>query len=210
MIKFFVKLGLKALTVLGLVALARLIVTKMTANAVTFPAPDPPLADITLAANKLEGSAQTVAVKKQELAEAVAIQNQDETALQDLLTSEGRTVDNVAQGDKAVIESAGMQATNTPAPVGEMPRVENLSITQGDNPGEVDAHWNRVLKKSNYTVQQTRDPLGSVPWETKGNPTKSSFTITGLVSGSKVWVQVCANGTAGAGPFSDPATVTVP
>ena len=78
MIKFFVKLGLRALNVLGLVALARLIVTKMTANA-NFPTPDPPLPVISAATLKLERSAQDVAAAKTTLAEKVVIQNQDET-----------------------------------------------------------------------------------------------------------------------------------
>ncbi len=207
--KFFVKLGLRFLDVLGLVALARLINTQMTGNA-NFTTPDPPLADITTAANKLEASAQKVAVKKQELAEAVAVQNTDAQAIKDVLTDEGKYVDIKAKGDKAIIESAGMQASDEPAPVGEMPQVENLSLTHGDNPGEVDAHWNTVKKKDNYTIQVTADPLGSAPWQTRGNPTKSSMTIDALTSGSKAWVRVCANATAGAGPFSDPATIVVP
>jgi len=207
--KFFVKLGLKDLNILSLVALGRLIVTKMTGNA-NFATPDPPLADITAAAGNLEGSAQKVAVKKQELAEAVAVQNTHAQELKDVLTNEGKYVDIKAKGDKAIIESAGMQASDEPSPVGEMPQVENLSLTHGDSPGEVDAHWNPVKKKKNYTIRVTADPLGSAPWQTRGNPTKSSVTIDGLTSGSKVWVQVCANGTEGAGPFSDPAVITVP
>lgn len=210
MAKFFVKLGLRDLTIAALVALARLIVTKIGLLPPAVITPDPPLADITTAANKAEASAAEVASAKSTLAQKVATQNTDEKALQDLLTAEGRTVDNAAKGDKAIIESAGMQASDTPSPVGELPRVENLSLSHGDNPGEVDAHWNPVKKKLNYTVQTTTDPLGSAPWVTRSTPTKSSVTITGQTSGAKIWVQVCANGTAGAAPFSDPAVITVP
>ncbi|HLG34960.1 MAG TPA: hypothetical protein VI757_08785 [Bacteroidia bacterium] len=210
MAKFFVKLGLKDLTIAAIVALARLIVTKIGLLPPAVITPDPPLADVTTAANKLEASSAEVAAAKSTLAQKVATQNTDEKALKDLLTAEGRTVDNKANGDKAFIESCGMQATDTPSPVGELPRVINLSLSHGDNPGEVDAHWNSVKKRANYTVQSTADPIGSAPWATKNTPTKSSVTITGLVSGTKVWVQVCANGTAGAAPFSDPAVIVVP
>ncbi|HLG35864.1 MAG TPA: hypothetical protein VI757_13355 [Bacteroidia bacterium] len=210
MTKFFVKLGLRGLNIAALVALARLIVTKMGLLPPLVITPDPPLADITTAANKAEASAARVAAAKSTLAQEVATQDTDEKSLQDLLTAEGRTVDNKAKGDKAFIESCGMPASDTPSPVGELPRVENLSLTHGDNPGEVDAHWNRVKKSRNYTVQITADPIGSAPWTTKVTPTKSSVTITGQTSGTKVWVQVCANGTAGAAPFSDPAVIVVP
>ncbi len=209
MAKFFVKLALRTLGVLQLIALARLIVQKMTGNA-NFTTPDPPLADITTAANDLEAQKQAVDSAKATLGEAVAKQNSFEKNLQDLLTAEGRYVDNRAKGDKAIIESAGMSASDEPSPVGEMPQVKNLSVTRGDNPGEIDPHWDPVPKSKNYTVQVTDDPIGSAPWITRGNPTKSKMTIDGLTSGRKVWVQVAANGTAGTGAYSDPAVIVVP
>jgi len=213
MAKFFVKLELRALTVLEKIALANLMVTKMTGNAnftAPNPTPDPPLADLTTAANTLNTSKQAVDAAKTSLAQAVATQETDEKAVDDLMTQEGRYIDNRAKGDKAIIESAGVGATDEPTPVGELPQVENLSLTHGDNPGEVDAGWNPVANKKNYTVQVTDDPIGSTAWITRGNPTKSSITIDGLISGKKMWVRVCANGTAGAGAFSDPAVITVP
>lgn len=207
--KFKVALRLATLSVLQLLALAKLIVSKMTGNG-NFPTPDPALTDISDAVTVLQGSVDAVAAAKKTLAEKVADQTTNELALRELLAAEGNYVDNRAKGDKAVIESAGMGVTGEGGPVGEMPQVENLSLSRGDNPGEVDAHWSPVNGKSNYTVQCTADPIVATAWATKGNPTKSSFTITGLNSGSKVWVQVNANGTAGAGPYSDPAIIVVP
>ena len=204
-----VALGLSKLSVLQLLATAKLIVKKMTGNT-SFPAPDPPLADITTAANKLQGSSDEVAQAKKTLSQKVSLQTTDELALRALLTAQGNYVDNRAKGDKAIIESAGMSASEQGGPVGMMPQVDGLATTRGDNPGEVDAHWNPISKRNNYIVQYTADPIDNSKWETKGNPTKSSFTITELVSGSKIWVRVCANATAGAGPFSDPAFIVVP
>lgn len=209
MAKFFVKLGLKFLNVLALIAFARLIVTKMTGNA-NFTTPDPALADITAAADKLEGSKQAVDAAKSTLAQRVATQDTDESALQELLTNEGKYVDIKASGDKAKIESAGMPVADEATPVGEMPQVSDLSLTHGDSPGEVDAQWHPVKKRKNYTVQVTTDPIGATAWVTRGNPTKSSMTVDAFTSGQKVWVRVCANGTEGSGPFSDPAVIVVP
>ena len=207
--KFKVKLELAILTVLEIIALARLIVTKMTGNA-NFTTPDPPLADITTAADDLRDAEQEVEAVKSTLAEKVVIQNQKEQALKDKLTSEGRYVDNKANGDKAIIESAGMKASDEPSPVGELPKVQNLSLTHGDNPGEVDSQWNSEKHKVNYTVQYSLQPIATPDWKIAGNPTKSKFTIEGLPSGATVWVRVCANGTSGSSPFSDPATIIVP
>ena len=209
MAKFFVKLGLKLLTVTQLIALARLIVTKMTGNS-NFATPDPPLLSLTAAADKLEVSKAAVDSAKSAYTLAVSQQEQDEADLQDLLTKEGKYVDIKADGDKVKIESAGMQVADEATPVGEMPKVTDLSLTHGDSPGEVDAHWHPVAKRKNYTVQTTADPIGSAAWATRGNPTKSSVTIDALTSGQKVWVRVCANGTDGAGAFSDPIMIVVP
>src|SRR5205085_7266703 len=132
---------------------------------------------------------------KQTLAEKVATQDSADQVLHDILSNEAKYVDVQAKGDKAIIESAGMAASSEATPVGTLPQVESLSLTRGDNPGSVDAHWHSVKKSKNYTVQVTADPLGSAAWATRGNPTKSSITIDALTSGSKIWVQVCANGT---------------
>jgi hypothetical protein len=207
--RFKPALALATLSVLQFISLARLIVTKMTGNA-SFTTPDPPLLSITNAANALETAKNNVEIARTSFAQAVATQTTADQTLHDLVSNEAKYVDIKANGSKTIIESAGMGASDEPGPVGDMPQVEALSLSRGDNPGEVDAHWHSVKKRKNYTVQVTADPLGSAAWITRGNPTKSSITIDGLTSGSKVWVQVCANGTAGAGPFSDPAVIVVP
>ena len=96
-------------------------------------------------------------------------------------------------------------------PVGPMPKVEGLTATQGDTPGEIDAHWNPVRRGlGSYTVQITTDPAGLTGWTVYGPASKNKSAITGLVSGTRYWIRVCANGAAGPGHWSDPTTKTAP
>ena len=209
MAKFKVKLELALLTVLELIALAHLVVTRMTGNA-EFTTPDPALNDLATAADDLEAAKLKVDEAKNKLAQAVSEQSTAQNALKELLTLEAAYVELKSRGVKEVIESAGMKVQDEAAPVGEMPKVENLNLSSGDGSGEIDAHWNSVAKRKNYTVQVTPDPIVAANWVTVGNPTKSSFTITGLTTANKMWVRVCANATDGAGAFSDPAFIVVP
>ena len=132
-------------------------------------------------------------------------------------TELGRGVDDVADGDKAIIDQAAMDSffPGKAAPIGDLPRVENLGLAAGDVPGEVDGNFDSLKGAETYFVETaTGQPENWQPAVLKesahGLITASKFTIINLESGSKVWARVLAHGTAGDGPFSDPATVTVP
>lgn len=132
-------------------------------------------------------------------------------------TELGRGVDDVADGDKTIIDKAAMDSffPGKAAPIGDLPKVENLSLTAGDIPGEVDGHFDPMKGASNYYVETaTGQPENWQPAVLKESPrgiiTASKFTIINLTTGSTAWARVLAHGTAGDGPFSDPATVTVP
>ncbi len=83
-----------------------------------------------------------------------------------------------------------------------------LAITSGDNAGELDPNWDPVAGERSYEIQTSPDPITSTSWVAKGSVTKSKAVLSGLTSGQKMWVRVRAIGTAG--PWSDPATKTVP
>ncbi len=132
-------------------------------------------------------------------------------------TELGRGVDDVADGDKAIIDKAAMDSffPGKAAPIGDLPRVENLSLARGDEQEEVDGNFDNMKGAESYFVQTANDTpdnwQAAVLKESKhGLITASKFTIINLESGSKVWARVLAHGTAGDGPWSDPATVTVP
>lgn len=132
-------------------------------------------------------------------------------------TELGRGVDDVADGDKTIIDKAAMDSffPGKAAPIGDLPRVENLSLAAGDEEGEADGNFDSMKGAESYFVQTaTGTPENWQPAVLKesahGLITASKFTIINLQSGSKVWARVLAHGTAGDGPFSDPAEVTVP
>ncbi len=93
-----------------------------------------------------------------------------------------------------------------------MTQVLDLALTPGDNPGSVDAMWKPVAGARSYERQvNTTEPNVEANWSFKKSTSKSSHTLTGLTSGTKVWVRVRAIGTNdNAGPYSDPATKVVP
>jgi hypothetical protein len=207
--KFLVKLAVRSLTVLGLIALARLIVTKMTGNA-NFITANPPLSAITAKADALEDKKEEVDQLKSELTQKVTEQNTLEKELRDLLTKEGKYVDIESDGDKAKIESAGMGVRNNQTAI-EHKKVENLSLSHGDTELETDIHWNPIADCKNYSIFIGSDPFDPAKMtEITEKPSKSSFTLKGsrgIIN--RMWVQVAANFTDGQGPKSDPATILV-
>ena len=63
---------------------------------------------------------------------------------------------------------------------------------------------------SSYEVQTATDPNALASWVPGITSPHSTFQLTGLTSGSRLWVRMRAVGALGAGPWSDPATKIVP
>jgi hypothetical protein len=101
------RLGIRNLSIPQKIQQLRQIVTKMTGNA-NFPAPDPALATMTTAINKLETDYNDGQSKRQTAQAATNLQNQSETALDTLARALAAHVDSVAKGDETIILSAGM------------------------------------------------------------------------------------------------------
>lgn len=83
------------------------IVTAMTANP-NFPAPDPPLGDVTTGANELETAFNNAEIVRQDSQEKTSVQNQKEADLRLLLTRLALNVEGTSSGDTVKIQSAGM------------------------------------------------------------------------------------------------------
>ncbi|MBI3877401.1 MAG: fibronectin type III domain-containing protein [Verrucomicrobia bacterium] len=203
------RLALKELTVLQLMQLTDTITGRMTGNA-NFTTPSPTLVEIQAwrdsvdTTNNAAEAARSISVQRtQERDTAVA-------TLESGLTALGSYVDNKAQGDEAKIRSSGMDVRADGAPVGTLPQVSNLTVTTGDQDGELDPSWDRIKGARVYEVQTSADPFSATSWLTRASVTASKATLMNLPSGTKVWVRVRAIGTAGPGPWSDPAIKTVP
>ncbi|MFM8469931.1 MAG: fibronectin type III domain-containing protein [Limisphaerales bacterium] len=103
-----------------------------------------------------------------------------------------------------------MEVRDPAAPIGDLPAPGNISATEGDHDGEIDAHWNRVKGAKSYVTQRTTTPTDAASW---GNPvisTKSKVSLTGLVTGTKYYLRVAAIGAAGQGAWSELASQVAP
>ena len=56
-----------------------------------------------------------------------------------------------------------------------------------------------------FVIQISTTPNDEASWQRIGFSTSTRYTAKGLVRGSQYWFRVAAFGTAGEGPFSDPA-----
>ena len=119
-------------------------------------------------------------------------------------------VDLTANGDESMILSAGIPVRAARTPQTVPGQVLNLSLTSSDNAGALDVHWDSLSGAKSFEVQTSPDPFTTTSWVTADTLTNSKTTLTGYVSGSKLWVRVRGINSAGKGAWSDPATKIVP
>jgi hypothetical protein len=204
-----VKLNLASLTDEQLLQKANDIKTAMTGNA-TFATPVPTLTvlgTLITTAQTAKGdfdAAQQAALLK------TTTKNSALDALRAGLTQLAGYVDAVSAGDDAKIQSAGMgvRAAKTPAAVPDP--VSNLSLTAGDNAGELDLHWDPSQGAKSYEVHVSPDPVTNSSWNSKPSVTKSKTTVADMATGTRVWARVRAINSAGPGAWSSPISKVVP
>jgi len=108
-------------------------------------------------------------------------------------------------------KALGWEVSEGSTPVGELPAPSDFSVTEGDNAGELDLHWDRVKGASNYNIRTSTDiSIPVMQWNIKQVSKKSSATIVGLTSGTKYWVAVTAFGTAGESAPTPPISKVAP
>jgi hypothetical protein len=87
---------------------------------------------------------------------------------------------------------------------------ENLVVTAGDHDRTLDAACDPVAKARSCVWEvTTMDPVAG-PYVPAGPTTASRTTLTGLTSGTRVWVRVAAVGSKGIGPWSESVSKLVP
>jgi hypothetical protein len=136
-----------------------------------------------------------------------------DTAIQTLvgLMSQLATyVDLTSGGDKAKILSAGMQvrADRVPATIPDV--VQNLSLTAGDNAGQLDLQWDPTNGAKRYEVQLCAAADFASGITNLPSVTKSKSSTGNLTSGARIWARVRGLNAAGPGAWSDVATKIVP
>lgn len=204
-----IKLNFSRLSIPEKVARARQIAAAMTGN-VNFPTPTPALDLITDAADALEQAAAATQAARQNAKAKTTFQNGREDALDKLIAKAVGYVTAVAGGAELIIQSAAMDVRATPG-TGTIPsQPQGLSATASDSDGAMDLSWDPVSEAASYAIEKSPDPPTASSWTHAGVSTRSTFTVTGLQSGARLWFRVAAVNAAGQGAWSDPATKTVP
>ena len=183
--------------------------TALTGNA-NFPTPP-----ITLAAfGTLIATAQTKLTAADTAAQAsMQATTEKDNAIGDMAAAANQLaayVDLMANGDESKILSAGLSVRAARSPQSVPDQVQNLSLTAGDNAGELDAQWDPPGNAKSYEVQTSADPFSDATWKTTETVTNSKVALLGLPSAAKIWVRVRGINSAGKGAWSDPAVKVVP
>jgi hypothetical protein len=200
--------GLKDLTVSEKIEYAKSLSSSLTGNPnITI---DPAvLTKLGTNTTTLETKLQTAKEKKAESKTATAEQNSAEDNL-DKIISDIANIVNGTLSDPAQLLTTGFSLASEGAPV-ELVQVQNLSITSGDDEGELDLHWDPVKSATGYSIALSTDITKQDAWKiikTVGRVTK--YTITELTSGTKYWVRISASKGTTSGAWSDPATKIAP
>ena len=204
-----IKLNFRRLPIPEKIAKAQQIVTALTGNS-GFPTPNPALASVTSAINKLDTSYAEAQAARQEAKAKTSQQNKDEDELEQIISRLAAYVESVGGDDETLIQSAGMDTKSSPAPSAIPGLPPALSATAGDHDGEIDLAWDTVEQAKSYVIEQSADPPTATSWAHAGVATKSSTTISGLTSGTRYWFRVAAVGTAGQSGWSDPTMKIAP
>ena len=136
-------------------------------------------------------------------------QSQIESELDGELSSLVNDVNAEADGDETKLLSSGFELSKAATSATVPGAVSDFSLTRGDNPGVVDGQCHSVKNARAYESQFVVAAMPDGNWQSGPTFFSSKFEWTGLSSGSTVWIEVRATGTAGAGPWSDPISIVV-
>ena len=174
------------------------VILNMTGN-VLFEEPDVPLVDLTTAVTKLEGHYNKSRSGDHE--EMILMrQCMEETDGKFRLTA--RYVDRIANGNEAVIESAGFEASKQPDPR----RTPLFAAYNGEIPSQIILRCKVVKGAKSYIWQFAEGaiPANEEDWVYAGFSTQSTFTIDNLKSFTKYWFRYCAVKSEGMTAWSEP------
>ena len=192
------------------VQMGRTHITSMTGNA-SFPAATRVPTDAQMLAATDDLDARNTAVDNALIAwkQAILARDASEIAFDTVITARAGNCEAVQPTDNAALASTGLPMRGAPAPVGNLPAPEALKATMGDQPGEIDLSWDPVRGASSYIIEG-REHVDGTPWVQKKVVQQSSYTVTGLTSGTTYCFRVRAIGSSGEGPWSDEGVKMAP
>jgi hypothetical protein len=168
-------------------------------------------ADLLTACNECEAANEAYANILTEAANLQVVRLQKMEVLRNAHTIMGSALETKSKGEAGPLTATGydLAGPNTQAS-DPPPKPEPPAVTTGDFDGTLDAACDAVPRAHSYLWEvTTADPLAG-PWVARNPTTLSSTTLTGLTSGTRVWVRVAGVGSKGVGPWSDPVSKIVP
>ena len=188
----------------------QVIIDKLTNNP-AFPKAQALLPALQSGLDELGAAAQAAQSSQTTTKGLFVVQDEKERAVDAQTAALCGDVNAEAGGNEVELVSSGFElAKDTTLSVPAPGAATDFSLTRGDNPGTVDGHCHSVKGARAY---ESRFIVGAMPegdWQNGATFFNSKFEWTGLTSGSKVWIEVRATGTAGAGPWSDAISIVVP
>lgn len=118
-------------------------------------------------------------------------------------------MDNVSNGDEAIILSAGMDVQKEKGPASLPDKITSVNATSGDNAGEIDLSWDKSYNAKSYVVEIAVNTT-PLEWKHALISPKSKAELTGLITGTSYQIHVAAVGSVGQGPWSDPVLKVAP
>lgn len=199
--KASIKLDLKSLTPLRLLALLRHVARSLDGNP-DFPAPPVPTATMLAMARAFET----------QIAEATAgsrhskvLRNTKDTEVRAALRQVADYVRMIAQGNESMLCSSGFELAKVPGAPQRMDAPRLRATDFSGRHGEVLLNWSGVVNRRTYQIYMT-DKLPSQPdpqWTLVGITGKITHRITGLEPYKAYWFCVSAVGALGEGMKSN-------
>jgi hypothetical protein len=183
---------------------AQSIIAALTGNA-NFPTPNPTLASIT---TELTAYQTALAVQPGQARDAQVAATRG--ALATSLERLARNLESTANVTDPMLATSGFDLRKSPSFTGDAVAAPgNVRLKQTGVSGVVQVMCDAVPRASAYELQYTQNPNDG-PWTDGGTfASTRGIGITGLTRGKDYWARVRAVGTAGPGPWSDPATTLV-
>jgi hypothetical protein len=204
-----VKLELNKKNITEKTEYSKKVITQMTDN-VNFISPNPSLISVSTATTNASVASGEVETARKTVQEKMSILNQQEGILDGFLTQLGAYVDNVSNGDEAIILSAGMDVQKDRTAARLPDKITSVNATTGNNAGEIDLSWDKASNTKSYVVETALNGVNPLEWKHALVSTKSKAEITGLVTGTGYNIRIAAVGSAGQGPWSDPVVKVAP
>lgn len=203
-----VKLELSKKNTAEKTALGNKVATNMTGNT-NFLTPNPTLDTLKTATTNMAAAYDDVEAARKIVQVKLSLLYQQESIFDGVITQMGTYVDNISNGDEAIILSAGMDVQKDKSATTLPDKITSVNATSGDSAGEIDLSWDKLYNAKSYVVEIAVNGA-TLEWKHELISTKSKAELNGLITGTAYQIHVAAVGSAGQGPWSDPVLKVAP